>query len=275
MPSPTRRLRQSVSLGLRQGPRTALGPLFWVWFKAETFEQRDWLYPTGPPEVSIAGTNPARILVIGDGPAAGFGVRTHQLGIAGHLARHLSGLLARGVVVTVVAQPAASARSTLKRLAEIDVNGYDSIVLMLATTDAFCLTLRRSWRRNMTGLVHALQSAEAPSVCVTSLASLHLGRPLLPFARRLTGTHMRTLNAETRRICAQTNTRMIPLDAASDLTSRTYARWGHRIGTHLADSLHTGPLQSPSNRASPTAGAAGSSWEDPLRERAASQGREV
>jgi hypothetical protein len=244
MRSPTRRLHQSVSLRLRQGPSAVLGPLFWGWFKAQTSELRDWLYPTGLPEVSIAGTNPSRILVIGDGPAAGFGVRTHELGIAGHLARHLSGLLARGVVVTVVAQPAASARSTLRRLAEIDVNGYDSVVLMLATTDAFCLTPRRSWRRNMRGLVHALNSADAPSLFVTSLASLHLARPLLPFARRLIGTHARTLNAETRRICAQTNTRMILLDAASDLTSRTYARWGRRIGTHLAESLHKETLQS-------------------------------
>ncbi|MGO4689559.1 GDSL-type esterase/lipase family protein [Glaciibacter sp. 2TAF33] len=188
--------------------------------------------------MNIAGIDPARILVIGDGPAAGFGVRTHQLGIAGHLARHLGGLLARGVVVTVLAQPAASARSTLKRLDDMDVDGYDSIVLMLATTDAFCLTSRRSWRRNMTALVRTLIAADAPSMCVTSAASLHLARPLSPFARRLTGRHARTLNAETRRICAQTNTPMISLDAASDLTSRTYAMWGRRIGAHVADSLH-------------------------------------
>ncbi|WP_133161176.1 SGNH/GDSL hydrolase family protein [Microterricola pindariensis] len=214
-----------------------LGPLFWGWFKAKTQEQHEWRYPTGPSEIKIAGTDPARILIIGDGPAAGFGVRTHQLGIAGHLARHLSRHIEGGVVVTVAAQPAASARSTRKCLSDIDVEGYDSIVLMLATTDAFCLTSRRSWRRNMTGLVHALKSTDASSVFVTSAASLHLARPLTPFARRLTGRHARTLNVETTRICAQTNTPMIWLDAASDLTSRTYAKWGRRIGTRVAGSM--------------------------------------
>jgi hypothetical protein len=214
-----------------------LGPLFWGWFKAKTQEQREWRYPTGPSEVSIAGTDPAYILVIGDGPAAGFGVRTHQLGIAGHLARHIAEQMERGVVVRVAAQPAASARSTLKRLGDMDLEGYDCIVLMLATTDAFCLTARRSWRRNMTRLVQALESATTSSVFVTSAASLQWARHLSPFARRLTGRHARTLNVETRRICSQTNTQMIPLDAASGLTSHTYAKWGRRIGTYVLDSL--------------------------------------
>jgi hypothetical protein len=248
MRAPKRQLCQSVLQRLRQCWCMILGPLFWGLFRAKTQEQREWRYPTGPSEVSIAGTDPARILVIGDGPAAGFGVRTHQLGIAGHLARHIVGHIQRGVVVTVAAQPGASARSTLKRLGDMDVEGYDSIVLMLATTDAFCLTPRRSWRRNVTGLVHALESTDASSVFVTSAASLHLARPLSPFARRLTGRHARTLNVETSRICAQTSTPMIPLDAASDLTSRTYAKWGRRIGTHVAGSLHKGTLQPPFKR---------------------------
>lgn len=221
-----------------QYPHAVLGPLFWGLFRARTEEEREWRYPTGPSEVSVAGIRPARILVIGDGPAAGCGVRTHQLGIAGHLARHLARLIGRGVVVTVAAKPAASARSTLKRLDALDLDGYDSIVLMLATTDAFCLTPRRSWQRDMTGLVHALTSAGTASVFVTSAANLHVARWLSPFARFLTGSHARMLNIETRQICAQAHTPMVALDAASDLTSRTYALWGRRIGALIADSLH-------------------------------------
>lgn len=217
-----------------------LGPLFRGLFRDRTEEEREWRYPAGPSEVSIAGIQPARILVIGDGPAAGCGVRTHQLGIAGHLARHLARLIGRGVVVTVAAQPAASARSILKRLDALDLDGYDSIVLMLATTDAFCLTPRRSWRGDMTALVHALKSADTASVFVTSAANLHVARSLSPFARFLTGSHARMLDIETGHICAQSNTPMILLDAASDLTSRTYALWGRRIGAHVASSLHAG-----------------------------------
>jgi hypothetical protein len=215
-----------------------LGPLFCGWIRARTQEQSGWFYPSGPPEVSVAGIAPARILVIGDGPAAGRGVLTHELGIAGHLARHTARHTKRGVVVTVAAEPAATARSTLKRLDDMSLDGYDSIVLMLATTDAICLTARRRWGRSMAGLVHALKSADSACVFVTSAASLHLARSLSPFARRLIGSHARTLNTETSRICAQTNTPMISLDAASDLTSRTYARWGRRIGAHVAGSLH-------------------------------------
>jgi hypothetical protein len=243
MRAPKPQLYQAVSQPLLQARHSVLGPFFWALLKAKTQDRRDWKYAAGPTDVRIAGSDPARVLIIGDDTVAGFGVRTHQLGIAGHLARHLFESLGRGVVVTVAAQPGASARSTFKRLGDMDVEGYDSIVLMLATTDAFCLTPRRSWRRNMTGLVHALKSADASSIFVTSAASMQFARPLSPFARRLTGRHASILNFETKRICSQTNTPMIRLDATSDLTSRTYARWGRRIGTHIADTLHKRNLQ--------------------------------
>lgn len=221
-----------------QFPHALLGPLFWGWFRARTQDQREWRYPTRPSAVSVAGIGPIRILIIGDGPAAGCGVHTHDLGIAGHLARHIAGRLDRGVAVTVMAQPGASARATRKRLHDLDLDGYDTVLLMLATTDAFCLTNRRRWRRDMTELVRALSSTDTSSLFVTSTANLQVARSLSPFGRCLTGLHARMLNIETSQICAQFNTPMIHLDASSDLTSRTYKRWGHRIGAHIVNSLH-------------------------------------
>ena len=97
-------------------------------------------------------------------------------------------------------------------------------------------TDRRSWQRHMAALVRALKSTGA-AVLVTSTANMQVARSLTPFARGLTGSHARMLNVETRRICEQSNTPMIFLDAASDLTSRTYSRWGARIGAHVSESL--------------------------------------
>lgn len=222
---------------LRHNPQLVLGPLLWWSFKATTQEERTWYYPSGTPVVKVAGIDPVRVLVIGDGPAAGCGVLIHDLGLAGYLARHLAEQLARGVEVTVRAEPAASARSTLARLEKTDLDGFDSIVLMLATTDAFCLTPRRSWHQSMTALVQRLKAADARSVFVTSTASMHLTRSLSRFARRLTGGHARKLNIETSLICAHSGTPMIALDAADDLTSWTYAKWGRRIGERIARSL--------------------------------------
>lgn len=224
-------------LRMRPHLQAALAPVFWAQFRARTQEEREWFYPQGPAVVSISGLDPVRILVIGDGPAAGCGVLIHELGIAGFLARDLATRLGRGVVVTVRAQPAASARSTLRLLAGTDLGLHDAIVLMLATTDAFCLTGRRSWRHSMTALVRALTSAGTPSVFVTSVASLELTRSISPFARRLTGNHARLLNIDTGRICARLGVPMIPLDAVSDLTSCTYATWGRRIAVHVAVAL--------------------------------------
>lgn len=218
-------------------PHEILSPFFWASFRARTREQRTWCYPDGPTEVRVAGCDPARILVIGDSAAAGCGVLLHELGLAGHLARHVAEHTDRGVVVTVAAGPAASARSTLARLHSLDLGSYDVIVLMLATTDALCLTPRRSWRRSMTALVEALASVDTASVFVTSAASMHLARSLSPFARRLTGRHTRLLNRETYRICRDAGTPMVFLDAANDLNPLTYARWGRRLGDRTSDDL--------------------------------------
>jgi hypothetical protein len=212
-------------------PHLLLAPLFWAWFRADTQEEGEWRYPTGPCAIGIPGPRPLRILIIGDGPAAGCGVRIHDLGIAGHLARHVARDTSRGVSVTVAADRAASAHSTLRRLNDLDLAGYDAVVLMLAATDAFCLTPRHSWRRNMAALVHAVRSRTTARVIVTGIATLELARSLSPLARRLTGSHARMLDGETRRICAE----MVALDAAIDLTSRTYAMWARRIGARLVE----------------------------------------
>ncbi|KAA9110398.1 hypothetical protein [Microbacterium rhizomatis] len=224
--------------GMWENPEVVLGPLFWGLFRASTRQQRGWCYPAEPAVVSIPGVDPIRILIIGDGPAAGCGVLIHELGIAGTLARYVAEHAARGAVVSVIAQPDASARSTLGCLAGVDFADYDAVVLMLATTDAFCLTGRRSWQRSMTELVEFLTSSGPASVFVTSAASMHLTRSLTPVARRITGKHARLLDAETREVCARSGTPMIDLDAANDLTPRTYARWGRRIGAHIIPSLH-------------------------------------
>ncbi|RKT36627.1 hypothetical protein DEU34_1145 [Microbacterium sp. AG1240] len=227
--------------GIWENPEVVLGPLFWGLFRATTQHERTWLYPAGPAGVSIPGIQPVRILIVGDGPAAGCGVLIHELGIAGTLARQVAEHTGRGAVVTVIAQPDASARSTLKRLDGVDLVGYDSVVLMLATTDVFCLTGRRSWRHSMTELVGLLTSSGAASVFVTSAASMHLTRSLVPLARRLTGDHARLLDTETQQICDLTGTQMIALDAANDLTPRTYAKWGRRIGAHIIPFLRSSP----------------------------------
>lgn len=213
-----------------------LAPLFWAIFRATTLEQLDWRYPHGPAAVTVEGSSPVRILVLGDGPAAGCGVRTHDEGIAGFLAREVAEATGRGVHVRVLAEPTASARSTVDRVSGADLSGHDAIVLMLAATDALCLTARRSWQRHMTALVEAL-SAQTGCLVVTSVGSLDLTPALSPLARRVAGRHARLLNTVTSLVCARSAVPMVSLDAASELTAGTYARWASRIGAVVTRSL--------------------------------------
>lgn len=230
-------IERSWSSRLWDDPHAALAPIFWAVFRARTQAQREWCYPPGASVVRIAGASPIRILLIGDGPAAGYNVHRHELGLAGCIARRVATRTHRGVVVAVSAEPTASARSTRRRLASADLTGFDAIVLVLATTDALCLTPRRSWRRDMGDLVQALVSTGATSVIVTGTASMGLSRSLGRVARGLVGRHADMLTFETHRICERMGVPMMPLDATSDITSRTYARWGHRLGGHIAQVL--------------------------------------
>jgi len=214
-----------------------LAPFFWAIFRARTRQEREWCYPPGPAVVRVEGSDPIRILIIGDGPAAGCGVLLQELGVAGFLARHVAEETGRGVEVTVDAEPTASARSTLDRLGTIDLRGYDSIVLMLAATDALCLTGRRNWQQSMTRLIDALTSTGTHSVVVTSAASIELSRWLSPLGRRITGRHARVLNTATSLVCARSRVPMVSLDQARVLTACTYAKWGSSIGARLCRAL--------------------------------------
>ncbi len=236
-------------------PRRGLAPVFRCWRSLIAWDERGWRYPADRP-VAVArrrGAQQTRILLIGDAPAAGFGVATHELGIAGHTARRLSTLTGRGVEVDVFAHPKLSMRNLARRLQHThrDFARYDAIVLMLSTTDALTLTSPRAWRKQLLRALFLLQSVTNAPTLVTTTADLGAIESMCPARRSIAGRHSTRLNRETNKVSEARGYPMIELTSAPDLESNTYQLWSESISAALAAALGPTPRPSPDRADSP------------------------
>lgn len=109
--------------------------------------------PLGNSVARARGGSSDRVLLFGSGPAVGWGVLTHDLAIAGNLARTLAAHTGRGADVEVVADPWLSIRSSQARLKRVSVSRYDVIIIILGLGDASRFTSLRIWQQKLTGLL--------------------------------------------------------------------------------------------------------------------------
>jgi len=114
--------------------------------------------PEDHPRAHSAGIDPDRILVFGNGAAVGWGVRSHQLGLPGHLARRLSTVTGRGVDVEVAADPRLTIANAALVVPDEHLATFDAIVVVIGVSDALRLTSVKRWRAGMTALLDTLQT---------------------------------------------------------------------------------------------------------------------
>lgn len=200
-------------------------------------DHREWMYPTDAPRVVVPGAGQLRILIIGDSAAAGFGVRTHQLGVAGYLARRLASHTGRGVDIQIEAAISMTARGAPQLIEAAAAHSYDAIILMLATNDAMSLTAHDTWRRNMSRSLALLQSIAPSSGFVTTVADVGAFGRLAPLTRLICGRHAQVLNRTLAQLCARTGHTLTHLDPAQSLDSSTYRKWANSIATSLVSTI--------------------------------------
>jgi lysophospholipase L1-like esterase len=104
------------------------------------------------------GSDPDRILLLGNGALAGWGVRSHDLAIPGHLARELSELTGHPAVVDLVADHTVRAETAIPLIPTAQLAEYDAIVIVLGASDALQLLATARWATDMTAFLSALQS---------------------------------------------------------------------------------------------------------------------
>jgi GAF domain-containing protein len=162
--------------------------------------------PDDAPTTHAPGIDPDRILVFGNGAAVGWGVRSHDLALPGHLARRISSHTGRGTDVDVVADPLLFIRTAAGALPVSRLPAYDAVVVVIGVSDALRMTSVRHWIRGMTALLARLRENvhEGAEIVVVGISTpSHLRVFTLREGSTVDG-HATRLNAATQEICSVT-----------------------------------------------------------------------
>ncbi len=215
--------------------------------------------PTGPPQAHSPGTNSDRVLILGGGTAAGWGVTSHDLALPGSLARALSTRTGRGTDVTLVADPFGFLEGLPNLLIGQDLSQINAVVVFIGVNDAVNLTTERAWERNMGLLLRALEreTSDGTYMYVMDIQPIRTIPAFDSLLGSIANAHARRLTARTERVC-----RGIPRTVYLPLTKNTillsglvsgryrnssdYRLWGEFLAREMADRLdlaqdHLGP----------------------------------
>jgi GAF domain-containing protein len=200
---------------------------------------------------SLAGAGPAdHVLLIGNGPAHGWGVSSHRLALCGQLAEALSKATERAIQVEYVGAELMNSASALAWLGDRDLSGYDAVVVVMGMNDAVRLTPVKAWERNLTGLLDHLRAGlrhDAPIV-VSGIQPVTSVEPYRGPVAVLGQRRADAMNISTLRIVDATpGCAYVPLDApeyeperpwGSSVTYRAFAETLSAATAPLLDQHH-------------------------------------
>jgi hypothetical protein len=186
-----------------RAPRPALA----VWMRVWTISRSLLLVrvprPRDATRVHAPGDRPDWVLIVGNGAARGWGVRSHKDALPGHLAHALSARTGRGTDVVVVEADTLSAiRSAI--LVRVDAR-YDAIVVVTGVDDALALRDPQLWRENVRAFLTHLSGptgVDSPIVLV-GIPPIRSISVFDTTAGDLAAAHAIALNEITRAACAE------------------------------------------------------------------------
>jgi GAF domain-containing protein len=216
-----------------------------TWHRARQSDNALIPLPIVESSVHAPGADSDRVLVFGSGIAVGWGVRSHDLALPGHLARALSARTGRGTDVYVVADARITVHNAAQRLASIAVHRYDALVVVLGMSEALGLASVSKWRKQLSVFLGQIPNAGAVDVILPGVPSLRsidgYGTRLGMLAER----HSKRFNQATAEVCADsaraTFVWLSPtLEDPSDKgrPSENYHAWGAEIAERTAPLLN-------------------------------------
>lgn len=234
--------------------RALASPAVRFWLSSSSVSRAAIPVPTGSTVVHSSGSNPARILLIGSGASVGFGVLSHELGLAGHIARQVSAVTGRAMDVDVVVDRELTAAESLEQAGRMPVARYEAIIVALGLMEALAFTPVEAWEADMTALVQSLTRSRRPGqqVFVVGIPPLpSLMRYPLPIAV-LSGRHARLINERTRLLFAEwPRVTFLPFEPGRSTetnrfrSSATYGSWASLLSAPIAARLSADPIHSP------------------------------
>jgi hypothetical protein len=153
----------------------------------------------------VPGPDPDRVLILGNGPAIGFGVLTQELALPGHLSRRIAEATGRGATVDVLARRGTTAALVPRLLDEVRMQHYDAVVLCVGSSDAYNLLPEARWRADLEQLTDTIRAATTPSTVIAVLAIRPLQRPNAALGRAggIVESHARRLDGIAEEVCSR------------------------------------------------------------------------
>jgi hypothetical protein len=113
--------------------------------------------PSGQAPERTPGTFPDQVLLLGNGPLAGWGVRRHADAIPGHLARELTARTGHATEVHLRMEHTTTCETSDQLLDGLDLSEYDAIVVIIGASDALQLLSPSRWDTAVRKLLGRLQ----------------------------------------------------------------------------------------------------------------------
>ena len=200
-----------------------LRPAARTWLRRVQSELSLLPVPSNAARQHVPGPDADRVLVFGNGPATGFGVRSQELGLPGQLARELGRATGRGVEVDLGRGRGMTIESAPPRLDQLRLWRYDSIVVTLGATDAGGLLPEERWETGLLALLDAVRVRSSPTTAVAVLGIRPQARTPqgIGLFDRAVDAHACRLDAVTARICAQECVDFVPLTPALEAVGET------------------------------------------------------
>lgn len=233
---------------IRRIAQAAARPAIFVQYVALRAGLQGTVFPRDAGSGAVAGDDPQRVLVIGEATAVGFGVLSHELGMAGHFSRQLARRTGRGVEWTT--RPFSdltihTAAGTVRDRALLD--GVDVVLLMVGVGDSIRLTPQRTWRRLLCSALEELAQGlpAGARVLIPEVPPLNESVGIPAAWRAVAARHARLLNRVTAEIVASRPEAVavpFPGESVIDLgdpdaaqASRVYASWSRAFIRRMLD----------------------------------------
>ncbi|WP_341951918.1 GAF domain-containing protein [Salinibacterium sp. TMP30] len=220
-------------------------PIVALWLAVVPQTWRTLVVPADEPRAEAVGPDPDRVLLLGSGKSAGFGVHTHELGLGGHLARELAALTKRGCSVDIVSDPTMSATDIGVVIGWARLDKFDALVLTLGGADTIRMRSLFAWRREVRALLDTIEEIGGGTLrsFILGIAPadglLSLPAPLL----RIVNVNIAYFNTMTERMCAERpGVTFVPVtppagSAFAPFESRTYKHWARELAPAVAAHL--------------------------------------
>ncbi|TDT62713.1 GDSL-type esterase/lipase family protein [Frigoribacterium sp. PhB116] len=213
--------------------------------------------PRDVPFGAGAGVDPDRVLVVGAGPAVGWGVSSHDLALPGRVSRRLARRTGRGSHVAALAEATHRLPAVRAALDDVFLENWDVVVVTLGAADALTLRSPRPWARELDAVVVSLLARLRPCARVV-VVSAPPGDALSTFGLRASAAaerHARLLSDAADEVCsahARVTHLALPAlprltqdgraeeapPAVDDATGRLYEQWADALSEHVAPLLH-------------------------------------